>query len=114
MHMMWSNLKKENNLKMKKMATTPTKKGARYMKALVNHFGHKVDATYEGNYGSISFGFGRCEIEAQSDALIFVVESDNQLKLNQTEGIISSHLKRFMQDEAVTLSWTAVNPKQVV
>lgn len=79
------------------------------MKALVNHFGRKVDATYEGNRGSISFGFGRCEIEAQDDALVFVAESASQQKLTQVEGIISSHLKRFMQDEVVTFNWTAIN-----
>lgn len=94
---------------MKKKATVSTKKGARYMKALVNHFGRKIDATYEGNHGQISFGFGRCEIEAQSDAMIFVAESDTQPNLDQLQGIISSHLKRFTQDEVETLNWSAAN-----
>ena len=79
------------------------------MKALVNHFSSKVEAAYDGNRGSISFGFGRCEIEAQNDALIFVAESDTQPKLDQLQGVIGSHLKRFMQDEAITLSWSEIN-----
>ena len=78
------------------------------MKALVNHFSRKIDASYEGNHGSISFGFGQCEIKAQSDSLIFMTESDNQPNLNRLEGVIDSHLKRFMQDEEVTLSWSEV------
>ncbi|MFK7803763.1 MAG: DUF2218 domain-containing protein [Anaerolineae bacterium] len=97
---------------MKEIATAPTKKGARYMKALVNHFSRKGDATYEGNQGSISFGFGRCEIEAQSDTLIFIAEGETQQKLTQLEGVISSHLKRFMQDEEVILNWVALSPEQ--
>ena len=95
---------------MKTIATVSTEKGARYMKALVNHFSRKIDATYEGNHGSIAFGFGRCEIEAQSDSLIFVAKSDNQTNLNRLEGVIDSHLKRFMQDEEVTLQWSEVKP----
>lgn len=84
------------------------------MKALVNHFSSKVDATYDGDRGSISFGFGRCEIEAQNEALIFVAESDTQPKLDQLQGIISSHLKRFMQDEAITLNWSVINREPAV
>ena len=80
------------------------------MKALVNHFSRKVDASYDGNNGSISFGFGRCDIEAQSDALIFVAESDDQPSLSRLEGVIDSHLKRFMQDEEVSLTWSAISP----
>lgn len=95
---------------MKTIATVSTEKGARYMKALVNHFSRKIDASYEGDRGSISFGFGRCEIEAQTDSLIFVADSDNQSNLNRLEGVIDSHLRRFMQDEEVTLNWSEVKP----
>ena len=80
------------------------------MKALVNHFSRKIDASYEGNLGSISFGFGRCEIEAQPDSLNFVAESDNQTDLSRLEGVIDSHLRRFMQDEEATLSWSVSEP----
>ena len=80
------------------------------MKALVNHFSRKIDASYQGNHGSISFGFGRCEIEAQSDSLVFMAESDNSSNLSRLEGVIDSHLKRFMQDEEVTLNWSALKP----
>ena len=95
---------------MKSKAIVPTEKGARYMKALVNHFSRKVEASYAENQGSISFGFGRCEIEAGADALVFIAESEAQPQLERLEGVIDSHLKRFMQDDAVTLEWEALEP----
>lgn len=75
---------------MKKKAVVSTDKGARYMKALVNHFSRKIDASYEGNQGSIAFDFGRCDIEAQDDSLIFVAESNTQPELDRLEGVINS------------------------
>lgn len=66
---------------MQSKATVATEKGARYMKALVNHFSRKIDASYKGNQGQISFGFGRCEVEAQSGRLIFIAESELQPQL---------------------------------
>ena len=94
---------------MKSKATVSTEKGARYMKALINHFSRKIDASYEGEHGQISFGFGRCDIEALSDSLAFVAESASQPELDQLEGVINSHLKRFTQDEIVTLDWKAID-----
>ena len=99
---------------MKTKSIVKTEKGGRYMKALVNHFSRKVEAIYDGNFGSISFGFGRCSIEAQDNSLIFTAESDTQPKLHQVEGIIDSHLKRFMQDESITLEWETAQSKQAV
>ncbi len=98
---------------MKNKATVSTKKGARYMKALVNHFSRKIEASYEGDRGSISFDFGRCEIEALSDSLVFVVESGTQPELDQLKGVISSHLKRFTQDEVVTLDWKSIDLEEI-
>lgn len=99
---------------MKTIATISTAKGTRYMKALVNHFSRKVDATYEGNQGSIAFGFGRCDIKAQNDALIFIAQSDTPANCTKVEGVIDSHLTRFMQDESVTLNWVAAEKEQSV
>lgn len=86
-------------------ATVKTEKAERYMKALCNHFGRKVAASYEGNKGSVDFGFGSCLLEATDDALILKVESDSIQTLSQLEQIMSSHLIRFTQNEILEVKW---------
>ena len=82
-----------------------TDKAARYMKALCNHFGSKVDAKYENNRGWINFPFGRCELQADDDRLSIHVEGNDSSTLRQVKKIVSSHLKRFTQNELVSLDW---------
>ncbi len=93
---------------MKTTALVSTEKAARYMKALVNHFSRKIVASYEGNHGTISFDFGRCELKAENGNLIVSAESQNADNLKRMEQVIDSHLKRFIQDEDLTLTWSTV------
>jgi len=64
-----------------------------------------VSASYEGNKGSVDFGFGSCMMEAKDDALILKVESDTVQTLSQLEQIMNSHLVRFTQNEILEVKW---------
>ncbi len=88
-------------------ATVQTEKAARYMKAMINHFGRKTDAAYEGNRGYVEFGFGRCEIEAQDEALSFQLKGAGNQGLDQLKWMVDKHITRFSQNEIATLNWQA-------
>lgn len=75
------------------------------MKALVNHFGRKTNAAYEGNSGYIEFGFGRCDIDAQPNTLSFTLNSPGQTELDRLKMVIDKHLVRFSQNDITGLQW---------
>ena len=92
---------------MQSTATIQTEKAPRYMKALVNHFGRKTTAAYEGNSGYIEFAFGRCDIQAQAGALAFALNSPENEGLARLQMVVDKHLARFSQNELVGLEWQA-------
>ena len=90
---------------MQSLSSVQTDKASRFMKALVNHFGRKASAAYEGNSGYIEFDFGRCDIEAQPDTLSFTLNSPGQEELDRLKMVVDKHLVRFSQDEITGLEW---------
>lgn len=92
---------------MKATTTIQTEKAPRYMKALVNHFARKASAAYEGDSGYIEFAFGRCDIEANANALSFTLNSPGLEELDRLKMVVDKHLVRFSQDEITGLEWDA-------
>ena len=92
---------------MQATATVQTEKAPRYMKALVNHFGRKASAAYEGSSGYIEFAFGRCDIQSDDDKLSFTLDSPGHEELERLKMVVDKHLIRFSQDEIVGLEWEA-------
>lgn len=90
---------------METTAIVQTEKASRYMKAMINHFGSKVNAAYEGNNGHVDFGFGRCEMQADETALTLRAMGKNAGEISGVERIIGSHLVRFAQKEELSISW---------
>ncbi len=90
---------------MKATATVQTTKAQRYMKAMVNHFGQKTTAAYEADSGYVEFGFGRCDIEAKSDALSFQLNGSDHDGLDKLKWIVDKHITRFSQNEIAALTW---------
>ena len=94
-----------NTTNMKATATVQTKKAQRYMKAMVNHFSQKTTAAYEDDSGYVEFGFGRCDIEAQSETLSFRLNGRGQKDLDMLKWMVDKHLIRFSQNEISALTW---------
>ena len=90
---------------MQSTSTVQTDKASRFMKALVNHFGRKATASYEGDSGYIEFDFGRCDIKAQTDTLSFILNSPGRDELDRLKMVVDKHLVRFSQDEITGLEW---------
>ncbi len=90
---------------MKATATVQTKKAQRYMKAMVNHFSQKTTAAYEADSGYVEFGFGRCDIQAQSETLSFQVTGAGSADLDRLKWMVDKHITRFSQNEITALTW---------
>ena len=76
------------------------------MKALVNHFGKKVEASYEGDSGYVMLPFGRCEIRASNDLLSFSLDGENERAIKQLQFMVDKHLTRFSKESISPLSWS--------
>lgn len=86
-------------------AQVETPKAARYLKALCNHFSHKVTAHYDDNHGNVQFGFGVCEMEASDHVLRLQVHADDAENLARVKAVVAEHLMRFAGEEALEVNW---------
>ena len=86
-------------------ASIKTGKAERLMKALCNHFAHKVTARYEGDKGYIEFGDGKCEITATSITLKFQAEAETAEGLDHVKRAVVKHFERFTPGEDIQIIW---------
>lgn len=82
-----------------------TEKAQRYLKALCNHFSHKVQASYSDDRGHVDFGFGTCEMQAEADRLTLQIQADNNEGFARVKYVVADHLERFSSDEALQVMW---------
>lgn len=82
-----------------------TDKAARYLKALCNHFSHKVTAEYNDDRGTVQFGFGFCEMEAVGGALVLHVRADDAENFARVKHVVADHLERFSGDDKLQVQW---------
>ena len=93
-------------MKYRANAQVETPKAERYMKALCNHFSHKVTAEYTDQRGNVQFGFGSCEMNADANTLVVRIEADDVENFGRVKQVIADHLERFSGDEALKLEWS--------
>ena len=86
-------------------ALVKTPKATRYLKALCNHFSHKVTAEHDESQGKVLFGFGTCEMSAADDTLAFHVQADDEANFNRVKAVVADHLERFSGEEALQVVW---------
>ena len=86
-------------------AQVETPKAARYLKALCNHFSHKVAADYSDNHGHVQFGFGVCEMDASTDVLTLHVQANDAENFERVKAVVTDHLVRFSGEEALQVAW---------
>lgn len=72
-----------------------TPKASQYLQQLCKHFGHKVEASWDGTAGSIAFPMARASLEADPSVLVVTLESGREEDLARAREVIDSHLKRF-------------------
>ena len=85
--------------------TVKTAKGARYLRALCNHFDRKVTAEYTDNNGRVQFGFADCTMAATDTSLIINVQANDHEGIERAKFVVSDHLTRFAPTENLTIAW---------
>lgn len=86
-------------------AIVETTKASRYLKALCNHFSRKVTAEYDDNHGTVMFGFGTCEMDAEDGRLVIHIHAENDENFARVKYVVSDHLARFSGDERLQVEW---------
>lgn len=89
----------------KAQATVETPKAARYLKALCNHFSHKVNAEYSDTRGTVQFGFASCEMNALDGTLVIDLQAEDAAGFERAKHVVSDHLARFAPGEGLTVVW---------
>jgi len=89
-----------------KTAAIETDKAERLMKALCNHFARKTNAHYEGNKGSVEFGDGKCDLEAEAGRLTLTAQAETGEGMDHVCRAMVNHLARFTPGEELQINWT--------
>ena len=95
---------------MKAHAHIETPKSSRYLQALCGHFSRKTKADYDAKQGKVTFDFGHCDMEAESDALVLFAEADTEANLERLKKVIGSHLERFAVKDDLKVQWNPDDP----
>lgn len=83
-----------------------TDKASLYLKKLCRHFAHKIEVSFDDQYGECQLPTGPATMQAFSDKLCFEVEVDHDRDLKRAKDIIESHLVRFAHKENLEkLDW---------
>jgi hypothetical protein len=86
-------------------AKVETEKAERYLKALCNHFNKRVTAKYGDNHGSVQFGFGNCQMDADANALVIRIQAEDDENFARVKYVVADHLERFSGDDALQIQW---------
>jgi hypothetical protein len=86
-------------------ADVATEKPVPYMRQLCKHFGHKVDASFDGDSGYIQFEFGRCDLRARDAELHLTVSANSEENRERLRNVVGSHLERFGKRDELSVTW---------
>jgi hypothetical protein len=78
---------------------------AAYLERLCRHFAKKIPATWEGMRGTADFPFGRCEMEATADALLFRCAAPDEAAMAQLQTAIALHVGMFTKRAPLKVGW---------
>lgn len=99
-------------------AQVQTEHAARYLAELCGQFDerakHKpelgVRVEWTETDGSIDFGWGRCEMRADADALAFRAEATDEDGLRQIQELVRRHLEGHGEAGGLMLAWPTSGP----
>ncbi|MBC7810227.1 MAG: DUF2218 domain-containing protein, partial [Burkholderiales bacterium] len=55
--------------------------------------------------GTVEFGFGNCEMQAQRDSLFIRVHADDVEAFERVKYVVGDHLERFAKKESIQVTW---------
>jgi len=76
-----------------------------YLERLCKHFAKKIPVTRDATRGTADFPFGRCEMEAAADALLFRCAAPDAAAMAQLQNVIALHVGMFTKRAPLTVAW---------
>lgn len=84
-----------------------TANASKYLQQLCKHLGHRVEVTFDAAAGTVALPAGPVTLTASDTALVVQLTADTQAGLDQSRGVIDSHLARFaFREEFTAMDWT--------
>ena len=90
----------------RRTASVPTDRPARWAKQLLSHFGAKVDVVLEGDGGTITFGAGKGTVRVEPNLLVFEAEGATEDDVQQVQNVLGGHFERFAAKDGLTVTWS--------
>lgn len=86
-------------------ADVHTASGSRYLQQLCKHWSHKMVTEFDPQQGRVDFPSGaQLFLEADESVLHLKLEAPDD-RIEQMEGVVADHLKRFAFREELTFDW---------
>jgi len=102
-------------------AHVETASASRYLAQLCRHFGNlrrhesrfeaqappglQVDVEWSDTHGTITFDWGRCTLQAESDALTLNAEAPDNDGLQRVKDLVGGHVERFGSRDQLKVNW---------
>jgi uncharacterized protein len=90
----------------RRTASVPTDRPARWAKQLLSHFSAKVDVVLEGEGGTVTFGAGKGTIRVEPNRLVFEAEGATEDDAQQVQNVLGGHFERFAAKEDLKVIWS--------
>jgi hypothetical protein len=88
-----------------------TASGSKYLQQLCKHWSHKFDVDFSPSRGQVRFPSAVATMEANADALLVTIETDDPDSVEQLKSVVANHLDRFAFREApLPFEWSASSP----
>jgi len=85
-----------------------TASGSKYLQQLCKHWSHKFDVDFSPSRGQVRFPSAVATMEANVDAVLVTIETDDPDSVEQLKSVVANHLDRFAFREApLPFEWSA-------
>jgi hypothetical protein len=86
-----------------------TDRSDRYIKQLVSHLGHKIEASVDGDgIGHVTMSTGAsCTLRPDVSGIALHAQAETEEDLRRVEDVVGRHLLRFTKDEKLSREWAA-------
>ena len=94
-------------------ARVETERSSRYLVHLCKHFEHKaperpdvdLHVEWSDDHGRVSFGWGRCTLDADPRLLTLRAEAPDAESLQRVEDVVATLLETFGKRDGLTVTW---------
>jgi uncharacterized protein len=88
-----------------------TTSGSKYLQPLCKHWSHKFEVEFSETSGQVRFPSALATMEADTDALLVTVETEDAESIGRLKAVVADHLDRFAFREApLPFEWSAAGP----